>query len=107
MPAAPVVGASIKDYLPFCSPEIDELYRGVVELAQLGQPPEIPAAIPMGHLIRMGKTVQDYRVRSKAIIEALTADPVDQEKVKAALADLIMLVNQPVPTAKKSKLVTI
>lgn len=107
-PIVPVIGHNhtIDDFYCFTEPEIKELYNGVIEIAKLGQPPEIPVQIPMGQLIRMGKTINDYRKLAQALVSALQANPRNEEAVNAAMANMSTLINLPAPSTKpKSRLV--
>lgn len=100
----PIVGHSINDYVPFCDLEIQELYSGANKLASEGSPPEIPAMLPLGQIIRMARTVVEYRNKARAVLEAMSKEPRDDEKVVEALSNLSALINLAPPAPVKSRL---
>jgi hypothetical protein len=99
-----LIGHGMNDYIPFCAAEIQELYKGTKDLAEQGTPPEIPAALPIGQLIRMARTVVEYRNRSIALVDALKREPQDAEEVMKTLMMLSGLIDLPTPAPVKSRL---
>lgn len=57
-----IIGApkSIKEVPLFSKPEIVELTRGMDDTLRQGIPPEVPAAIPVGHLARIAATLTRF-----------------------------------------------
>ena len=58
---------TLDDVVPFNDETITALGDGALQLLQSGQPLEIPAAMPMGQIIQVAKTLLDQRERIKEL----------------------------------------
>jgi hypothetical protein len=75
--AAHTIGGpkGLDDIPAFNDETIDELITGMEQMVQSGQPMEIPAAMPMGQLAGMARTIRDLRAR----VQELEAELADDE----------------------------
>jgi hypothetical protein len=55
---------SIDDLPLFDILTIDEMVKGMNQLLGQGQPPELPAGVPLGNLAQMARTMKHYHDRS-------------------------------------------
>lgn len=58
-----------EDLAPLTHDEIGELLKVADHVLASGQPLEIPAAVPCGHLSRIGATLDDYRSLLRRLVE--------------------------------------
>jgi len=64
---------TLDDVLPFNDETITALGDGAIQLLQSGQPMEVPAAMPMGQIVQISKTMLVQRERIWEL-ESLLAD---------------------------------
>jgi len=65
---------TLDDVVPFNDDTITALENGALQLLQSGQPMEVPAAMPMGQIVQIAKTLSVQRERIKELEAAQTAD---------------------------------
>lgn len=87
--AAQVIGGpkSLDDIVPFNDGTIDALAEGALQMLTSGQPMEVPAAIPMGQLIQIAKTLLVLRDR----VQELEAAQAERDELEPANADRLDL----------------
>jgi hypothetical protein len=87
MSAAATIGGpkSLDDVPGFDDATIDELIKGMEAMIQQGTPLDVPAAMPIGQLAGMARTLRDLRARVAELEEQGKADP---EKKEPPLPDL-------------------
>lgn len=107
LPNIPIIGYGMHDYYVFTEPEINAFYDTMAEVAKANAPPEIPAAMAQGHLIRIAKTLKEYREKAKLLVDAVNTTERNEEQIKMHVADLIALLNTipPAPAKNKSRVV--
>lgn len=81
---APIIGApkGLDDVPAFNDETIDELIKGMEAMVAQGTPLEVPAAMPIGQLAGMARTLRDFRARIKVLEDELAGrrkDPVTEE----------------------------
>lgn len=95
---------------PFCAAELRELFVGFDNMAKQGIPPEVPAALPSGQLLRIAATLKLYHDLAKKVVEV--EDGVEKpedltEKLSELRQEAQELLEAPPPVAKPtSPLVT-
>ncbi len=77
--AAPLIGGpkSLDDVEPFNDDTIDALADGAVQLLASGQPMGVPAAMPLGQIIQIAKTLVALRDRVRELEEAMEGELVE------------------------------
>lgn len=67
--AAHTIGGpkGLDDIAAFNDETIDELIKGMTQVVQSGQPLSVPAAMPMGQLAGMARTMRDLRARVREL----------------------------------------
>jgi hypothetical protein len=97
---------SLSDQPAFCAAELKELFDGMEEVVNSSTPPEIPAAVAVGHLVRMAATLKQYHtIVSRMAIVNLDNDPpvdgADDPLLLKVAADLLLKADAP----KESRIV--
>jgi len=100
---------SLKDVPVFSKLEIEELSAGAMEMIKQGIPGEVPAAVPLKHLLRITATLMEYREVVLGLSTVADESPSDAmleliEKAKALVAAQEPKAVQPVKAEPKSRL---
>jgi len=71
--ASPIVGGpkGLDDVPAFNDATLDELIKGMDEMVAQGTPLEVPAAMPIGQLAGVARTLRDQRAMIKTLEEEL------------------------------------
>lgn len=90
---------------PFCAIELHELFVGGDNMAKQGMPPEIPAAIPLGQLLRLTATLKKYHDICALTVEryekwATSTEDDGLGEVETVIASMKELLNIGPPIAK-------
>jgi len=104
---------SLSEVPVFSKLEIEELVAGSTEMLKQGIPGEVPAAVPVKHLLRLTATLEKYRAVLIKLTEAKDAEDEKKESMLSEAMDSAQeLIDaeqpkavQPVQSAPKSRLV--
>lgn len=93
-----LVGQKTMDQTPFCEEELRELFEGTAQVVSSGTPPSVPAAVPLGHLVRIVASLKAYH----DLVQSLTTfefESADVEAMASLQAEACALINIAPPKA--------